>query len=40
MTGEEGLGGTSRLYATGVAVVDPSVAPPKIVAKKTVAQFN
>jgi hypothetical protein len=27
------LGGTSKLYATGVADVDPSVAPPKFVAK-------
>jgi hypothetical protein len=33
LTGDQGLGGTSRLYATVVADIGPSVAPPKIVAK-------
>jgi hypothetical protein len=32
VTGDEGLGGTSKLYATVAADVVPSVAPPKIVA--------
>ena len=33
LTGDEGLGGTSKLCATYVADVGPSVAPPKIVAE-------